>query len=104
MLPPFCILCFIRYKIVPRFRNESCTLSCGNSDKVYHYLLENADDKWSVLSAAGAGGSSLQSDVKTSNTAYKEAKRVHDRILQEKAGKGYQIAQATANGDAAISD
>jgi hypothetical protein len=44
----------------------------------------------------------LQSDVQTSNTIYEEAKRVYERILREKAGKGYQIAQATANGDAAI--
>jgi len=37
-------------------------------------------------------------------TPSEEAKRVYERILREKAGKGYQIAQATANGDAAISD
>ena len=55
-------------------------------------------------SATGAARCALQSDVKTSNTIYEEAKRVYERILREKAGKGYQIAQATANGDAAISD
>jgi hypothetical protein len=65
--------------------------------------LENVDDKWSVPAQRGPRGSALQSDVKTSNTIYEEAKRVYERILREKAGKGYQIAQATANGDA-ISD
>ena len=51
----------------------------------------------------GRRGSALQSDVKVSDSTYEEAKRVYDRILREKTGKGYQIAQATANGDAAIS-
>jgi hypothetical protein len=37
-------------------------------------------------------------------TPSEEAKRVYERILREKAGKGCQIVQATANGDAAISD
>jgi len=44
----------------------------------------------------------LQSDVKVSGTTYEEAKRVYDRILREKTGKGYQIAQASANGNEAI--
>src|SRR5206468_13049951 len=35
--------------------------------------------------------------------AYEEAKRVYDRIIQEKTGKGYRIAQATTNGDTPIS-
>jgi len=75
----------------------------GSSDKVYHVQLENVDDKWSVEAQWGRCGSALQSDVKASNTTYEEAKRVYDRILREKTGKGYQIAQATTNGDAPIS-
>jgi len=74
----------------------------GSSDKVYHLQLENADDKWSVEAQWGRRGSALQSDVKVSSTSYEQAKRVYDRILREKTGKGYQIAQATANGNAAI--
>ena len=38
-----------------------------------------------------------------SSVAYEEAKRVYDRIIREKTGKGYRIAQATTNGDTAIS-
>jgi bifunctional non-homologous end joining protein LigD len=38
-----------------------------------------------------------------SNSTYEEAKRAYDRILREKTGKGYQIAQTTSNGEAAIS-
>jgi bifunctional non-homologous end joining protein LigD len=75
----------------------------GSSDKVYHLQLENVDDKWSVQAQWGRRGSALQSDVKASGVAYEEAKRVYDRILREKVGKGYQIAEAPANGHAAIS-
>jgi len=75
----------------------------GSSDKVYHLQLENVDDKWSVEAQWGRRGSALQSDVKANGVPYEEAKRVYDRILREKTGKGYQIAQATTNGDTPIS-
>jgi bifunctional non-homologous end joining protein LigD len=75
----------------------------GSSDKVYHLQLENVDDKWSVQAQWGRRGSALQNDVKANGVPYEEAKRVYDRILREKTGKGYQIAQATTNGDAPIS-
>ena len=74
----------------------------GSSDKVYHLQLEGAQDQWSVQAQWGRRGSALQSDVKVSGTSYGEAKRVYDRILREKTGKGYRIAQATANGNDAI--
>ena len=75
----------------------------GSSDKVYHLQLENVQGQWPVQAQWGRRGSALQSDVKVSSTTYEEAKRVCDRILREKTGKGYQIAQATADGNAAIS-
>ena len=75
----------------------------GSSDKVYHLQLKNVDDKWSVQAQWGRRGSALQSDGKANGVPYEEAKRVYDRILREKTGKGYQIAQATANGDTPIS-
>src|SRR5713101_4249231 len=75
----------------------------GSSDKVYHLQLENVQDQWSVQAQWGRRGSALQSDVKANGVPYEEAKRVYDRILREKTGKGYQIAQAIANGDATIS-
>ncbi len=62
----------------------------GSSDKVYHLQLENVDDQWSVQAQWGRRGSALQSDVKASGVTYEEAKRVYDRILREKVGKGYQ--------------
>jgi bifunctional non-homologous end joining protein LigD len=74
----------------------------GSSDKVYHLQLEGAQDQWAVQAQWGRRGSALQSDVKVSGTSYEEAKRVYDRILREKTGKGYQIAQTTANGNEAL--
>ena len=100
-----CFLCSkvpLRKKQKPkRQRSERCKqkeLSLyyqqGSSDKVYHLQLENVEDQWSVNAQWGRRGSALQSDTKVSSVTYEEAKRVYDRILREKTGKGYQIAQA----------
>jgi len=75
----------------------------GSSDKVYQLQLENVQDLWSVHAQWGRRGSALQSDMKANGVSYEEAKRIYDRILREKTGKGYQVAAATVNGDAAIS-
>jgi len=75
----------------------------GSSDKVYHLQLESVEEQWSVHAQWGRRGSALQSDTKVSGVAYEEAKHVYDRIIREKTGKGYRIAQATANGDTPIS-
>ena len=75
----------------------------GSSDKLYHLQLENVDERWSVQAQWGRRGSALQRDVKANEVSYDEAKRVYDRVLREKMGKGYQIAQATTNGDTPIS-
>src|SRR5258707_12620988 len=75
----------------------------GSSDKVYRLQLESVEEHWSVNAQWGRRGSALQSDTKVSCAAYEEAKRVYDRILREKTGKGYQIARATTSGDAPIS-
>ena len=71
----------------------------GSSDKVYHLQLESVEEQWSVNAQWGRRGSALQSDTKVSSVAYEEAKRVYDRIIREKTGKGYRIAQATTNGE-----
>ena len=75
----------------------------GSSDKVYHLQLESVEEQWSVNAQWGRRGSALQSDAKVSSVAYEEAKRVYDRIIREKTGKGYRIAQATTNGNKPIS-
>src|SRR5271155_6026783 len=74
----------------------------GSSDKVYHLQLESVEEQWSVNAKWGRRGSALQSDTKVSSVAFEEAKRVYDRIIREKTGKGYRIAQATANGNTPI--
>ncbi len=85
-------------------QSEKATLyyQQGSSDKVYHLQLETNNGAWSVNAQWGRRGSTLQSDTKASNVTYEEAKRVYDRVLREKMGKGYRIAEAAA-GDAAIS-
>ena len=75
----------------------------GSSDKVYHLQLEKENEQWSVHAQWGRRGSSLQSDVKANGVVYEEAKRVYDRILRDKMGKGYQLSQASTNGDATLS-
>lgn len=75
----------------------------GGSDKVYHLQLEQEQEGWSVRAQWGRRGSTLQSDTKASRVGYDEAKRVYDKLLREKTGKGYQIAQATAGGETSIS-
>ncbi len=75
----------------------------GSSDKVYQLQLESAEDKWSVNAQWGRRGSALQSDVKASSVTYEEGKRVFDRVVREKTGKGYRVAQTNGAASPAIS-
>jgi predicted DNA-binding WGR domain protein len=67
----------------------------GSSDKVYHLQLESTEGTWSVNAQWGRRGSSLQSDTKTTGVPYEEAKHVFDRVLREKTGKGYRVAEGS---------
>ena len=75
----------------------------GSSDKVYHLQLENVEEQWSVNAQWGRRGSSLQSDTKASGVPYEEAKRVFDRVIREKTGKGYRVAETQRRRIPAIS-
>lgn len=75
----------------------------GSSDKVYHLQLENVEEQWSVNAQWGRRGSSLQSDTKANGVPYEEAKRVFDRVLREKTGKGYRMAETNGDASPAIS-
>jgi bifunctional non-homologous end joining protein LigD len=94
-------------KSLPEYVKEAETIELyfqqGSSDKVYHLQLESVEEQWSVNAQWGRRGSALQSDAKVSSVAYEEAKRVYDRIIREKTGKGYRIALATTNGNKPIS-
>jgi len=82
----------------------------GSSDKVYHLRLvqhiqpENMEDQWwSVHAQWGRRGSALQSAMKANHVPYEEAKHIYDRIIREKTGKNYQVAQAADGGAPGIS-
>jgi bifunctional non-homologous end joining protein LigD len=94
-------------KSLPKYVKETETIELyfqqGSSDKVYHLQLESVEGQWSVNAQWGRRGSALQSDTKVSSVAYEEAKRVYDRIIREKTGKGYRIAQAATHGATTIS-
>jgi bifunctional non-homologous end joining protein LigD len=74
----------------------------GSSDKVYHLELEGVGDKWSVNAQWGRRGSALQSDSKANGVTYEEGKRVFDRVVREKTGKGYRVVQTNGAASPAI--
>lgn len=51
----------------------------------------------------GRRGSSLQCDTKTSGVPYEEAKRVFERVLREKTGKGYRATESNGASSPVIS-
>lgn len=63
----------------------------GSSDKVYHATLEEIGSGYVVNFAYGRRGSSLKTGSKTSSpTSLSEARKIYDRLVSEKTGKGYQ--------------
>lgn len=62
----------------------------GRSDKVYQVQLEPQQGGFVVNFQFGRRGSTLQSGTKTLNPVpYDNAKKVYDRLVAEKKGKGY---------------
>jgi bifunctional non-homologous end joining protein LigD len=63
----------------------------GSSDKEYHAQLESHDDGWIVSFQYGRRGSALRADSKTPHALpYEEAKKIYDKVVREKLGKGYR--------------
>lgn len=63
----------------------------GTSDKEYHAQLEENDGGWTVNFQYGRRGSALRAESKTSQPLpYQEAKKIYDKVVREKIGKGYQ--------------
>lgn len=90
----------------PAILNESASLAFndiaqgGSSDKVYHLALtqSGAYGTYHVTAQYGRRGSALATDNKTKNGAlvYDQAKKIFDRVLREKLGKGYVDTHAGA--------
>src|ERR1035438_615554 len=80
----------------PSYQPEAASLFyCeGNSDKVYSIQLTESEAGWSVAAQWGRRGSTLQAGSKIERAGYDDAKRIFDKTLSEKAGKGYQYVAA----------
>jgi bifunctional non-homologous end joining protein LigD len=62
----------------------------GSSDKIYKASVEPSDNGFVVNFAFGRRGSTLQTGTKTpAPVAYPAAKKVFDKLVQEKTAKGY---------------
>ncbi len=62
----------------------------GGSDKVYHASINAQDGGFTVTFAFGRRGSALTVGTKTTApVAWEKAQQIYDKLLAEKAGKGY---------------
>jgi bifunctional non-homologous end joining protein LigD len=62
----------------------------GSSDKVYQAQIEPSGDGFKVTFAYGRRGSTLTAGTKTQQAvSYDAAKRIYDKLIQEKMAKGY---------------
>jgi bifunctional non-homologous end joining protein LigD len=62
----------------------------GRSDKTYSIQLSESEAGWAVTVQYGRRGSAQQADTKIERAEYEAAKRIYDKTLTEKLGKGYQ--------------
>jgi bifunctional non-homologous end joining protein LigD len=62
----------------------------GSSDKIYQASIEQQNGAYVVNYAFGRRGTTLQTGTKTqSPVSYEEAKRIFDKLVNEKTAKGY---------------
>jgi predicted DNA-binding WGR domain protein len=65
----------------------------GTSDKIYKCSIEEQGSGFVVNFEYGRRGSALKAGTKTpSPVAFDEAKKVYDKLVNEKTGKGYQAS------------
>ena len=66
----------------------------GSSDKVYQCAIEPAGERFAVNFAYGRRGSTLNTGTKTNVPVnFDDAKRIFDKLVKEKQGKGYTSGQ-----------
>lgn len=71
----------------------------GSSDKVYHASIEDAGSGYVVNFSYGRRGSTLKSGSKTTAPcSISEARKIFDRLVAEKTGKGYQYMTSANSG------
>ncbi len=61
------------------------------SDKEYELWLYERDDQWHVDYANARRGAAMTRKLKASNLTEDEARKVYDKTLKEKLGKGYKM-------------
>ncbi len=70
----------------------------GKSDKVYKASLEQQDDNYLVNFAYGRRGATLRTGTKTQTAVdYDKAKKIYDKIVNEKMAKGYIPTEDATN-------
>lgn len=76
-----------------------------NSDKFYNIcIMEEEDGTFNVPFTYGRRGTSGQSSTKTTTTTtFERAKKVFDKVVAQKKGKGYQVGTGNAGGASNIS-
>jgi bifunctional non-homologous end joining protein LigD len=83
---------FVSYNKKGTIHMEETTLYFrqGSSDKVYQARIEQQNGGHVVNYAFGRRGTTLQTGSKTqAPVSYEEAKRIFDKLIQEKTAKGY---------------
>ncbi len=77
-------------KGVPSMESITLYFREGSSDKVYQASLRSQDDGFMVHYAYGRRGSTLSTGTKTQSPVnFTIAKRIYDKLIQEKTAKGY---------------
>ena len=78
----------------PEGAREEASLEyrAGSSDKFYELFLFDNDDGWVVEASYGRRGSAPQHQVKCEGEDYETAKKLYDKVLNEKLNKGYKYA------------
>ncbi|MGB1216761.1 MAG: RNA ligase family protein [Saprospiraceae bacterium] len=70
----------------------------GSSDKIYKASLEKKDEQYVVNFAYGRRGATLKTGTKTQSPVdYEKAKKIYDKIVNAKKGKGYELSMDDVN-------